>query len=251
MKKYILLILTFYLNLLTCFAQVHVAGKDSIQICYSIGSPGIGGQDHCISIWVENNSLFAQRICYSTFNDIHKYIGESTLQYISRHYQEKGIILELDTEKSQVQAIMRYYQENGLERLEHEEFRKQAILRHYQENNNYLVLDKCVEISKSKLDELIKIIHEIKTFISEGGVRPDGTIIVSTGGSNHYVIKDENGTFVIVDWLGHYNRSRDIEKVLGLKNYLRCPCVEDDLKQIKNNHKSAKRLSCPENKYTK
>ena len=51
------------------------------------------------------------------------------------------------------------------------------------------------------------------------------------------MITDKDGTVIIVDWLGHYDRSRDIEKALGLKSYLRCPCVENDLKQMKDKRK--------------
>ena len=216
-----------------CNAKEHKR-NDSIQICYCTGRSGslISGQDYCITIYFDNDAMFCKRVCYSIFTDMPKYIGESTIQYISHYYEEKGIILELDTEKSKEQAIMRYYQENGLQGLDHEEFRKQAILRHYQENDNFLILDERVEISKTQFNELIKIINEIKMFVSEGGVRPDGTMIITTGGSNHYVIKDKSGTVVIVDWLRQYNRRRDIEKALGLTMYLRCPCLEEDVKQM-------------------
>jgi len=221
-----------------CKAKEHER-KDSIRICYETGRSGsmIGGQDHCITIYFDSKIMFCKRICYSISTDIPRYIGEFTIQSISRYYQEKGIILELDTEKSKDQAIMRYYQENGLQGLDHEEFRKQAILRHYQENTNYLILDERVEISKSQFDELTKIINEIKAFVPEGIVRPDGTMIISTGGSNHYVIKDKSETAIIVDWFKRYDRSKDIEKVLGLTSYLRCPCLEEDLKQMNNNRK--------------
>ena len=215
-----------------CNAKEHER-KDSIQICYCTGRSGslIGGQDHCITIYFDNDVMFCKRKCYSIFTDMPKYIGESTIQYISCHYKAKGIVLELDTEKSKEQAIMRYYQENGLLGLDHEEFRKQAILRHYQENDNFLILDEHVEISKSQFEEIAKIINEIKAFVSEVGNNSD-EIVISTGGSSHYVIKDENGTTIIVDWLGRYNRSRDIEKALGLTSYLRCPCLEEDVKQM-------------------
>jgi len=230
MKKHIIILLTFCIVSI-CYAQEHIR-KDSIKICY-----GIGGLDHCLTIWIEDDLMFCKRICYSMSNDIGRYISEYSIQSISSHYQEKGIILELDNEKSKEQAAMRYYKENGLQGLEYESFIKQAILRHYKESNNFLILDECVEIRKSQFDELIVIINEIKSFISEGGVRPDGTVIVSTRGRNHYVIKDKSGTNIIVDWLGRYDRCKDIEKVLGLTSYLRCPCVEEDLKKINNNKK--------------
>ena len=205
MKKYILLILTFYMCSI-CLAQEYM-NKDNIQICYSKGSPGIGGQDHCLTIWFEDSLIFAQRICYSIF-DRHKYIEVDS----SGHY---GVDIDLS----------RYH-----------EVRKQAILRHYQESNNFLVLDERVEIDNSQFDELVKIINEIKAFVSEVGADSD-EIIISTKGRNHYVITDKDGTAIIVDWLGHYDRSRDIEKAFGLKSYLRCPCVEEDLKQMKNRRK--------------
>ncbi|GHT34768.1 hypothetical protein FACS189434_11500 [Bacteroidia bacterium] len=182
-----------------CFAQEH-RNKDNIQICYSIGSSGIGGQDHCITIWFEDSLIFAQRICYNSIFNRGRYIGADT-------------------------DISRYY-----------EIRKQAILRHYQESNDYLVLDERVEISKPQFDELIKIINEIKVFVSEVDTNSD-EIIISTKGSNHYVITDKDGTVIIVDWLGHYDRSRDLENAFGLKSYLRCPCVEKGLKQMNNSRK--------------
>ena len=188
MKAYILAMLVFYICPV-CFAQEH-EHKDSIQICYHIGAGGIGGQDHCIIIWFEKDLIFCQRICYSIFSDMRKYM--------------------IDTELST-----------------YEETKKQAILYHYQENRKYLILNERVEISKSQFDELIKIINEIKVYESE-------ETIISTTGGIHYMIKDKNGTTAIVDYSGRYNRRGDIEKVLGLKSYLRCPCVEEDLKQINN-----------------
>ena len=238
MKTKLLIMLVLFSHLI-CYAQKYI-NADNIRICYETGRGGsfIGGQDHCITIWHEDSLIFCKRICYSISNNIAKYSGEYSLQAISHYYQEKGILLDLDTEESKKQAVLRYYQENGLEGLDYNDFRKKAILRHYQENNNFLILDERVEISKFQFDELIIIINEIKAFVSEGGVRSDGTIIISTGGSNHYMIKDEHGTAIIVDWLGRYNRRRDIEKALGLTSYLRCPCLEEDLKQMGYNRKN-------------
>jgi hypothetical protein len=227
MKKHTFIMLFFCVYTI-CNAKSG-GNNDIIQICYSKGVDGIGGQDHCITIYFDDSLMFCQRICYSIFNDIPKYIEMSTIQAIARHYQENGIILKLDTEESKEQAVMRYYQENGLQGLGYKKYKKQAILRHYQENNNYMILDERVEINKSQFDRLIKIINEIKEYVSEGD-NPD-EIIINTSGGLHYMIKDESGTTVIIDWLGHYNRSGDIENVLGLKSYLRCPCVEKDLKQ--------------------
>ena len=197
MKMYILVILTFYMSSIY-FAQ-EIVNKDSIQICYYKGVDGIGGQDHCITIYFENDLIYCKRICYSIINNTFRYS---------------------DTELSG-----------------YREGQKQATLRHYQESNNYLILDEHVEISKSQFDELIKIINEIKAFV------PPDEIIINTSGGNRYVIKDKSGTTVIVDELGRYNRHRDIERVLGLKSYLRCPCVEEDLKQIHNSRKRGRRRS--------
>jgi len=199
MKKVNLIISALFIYF-TCVAQEYV-DKDSIQICYKKGSSGIGGYDNCVTIYFENDILFCKRVCYSIFNDMRKYI------------------VEADAELSQ------YY-----------EVREQAILRHYKESDNYLILDERVEISKFQFDELTKIINEIKAFVSEVGNNSD-EIIISTAGSSHFVIKDKSGTAIISDWLGRYNRKGDIENVLGLKSYLRCPCVEEDLKLINNNRK--------------
>ena len=144
----------------TCFAQEHV-NKDSIQICYSKVIDAIGGQDHCITIYFEGSSIFCQRICYSLFNDIHKYIDP---KLALSHYEES---------------------------------QKRAILRHYQESNNYLILDEQIEISKSQLDELVKIVDEIRLHVPKGKPDPD-EIIISTS-RIHYVIKDKSGTTVIFD----------------------------------------------------
>lgn len=183
-----------------CSISYTQENNDNIQICYSKGVPGIGGQDHCITIWFEDCLIYAQRICYNSIFNGSKYMGGGT-------------------------DISCYY-----------ELRKQAILRNYQENSNFLILDERVEINNSQLDEFIKIINEIKAFVSEVDTDSD-EIIISTGGSNHYVITDKDRTTIIVDWLGRYSRSRDIEKSLGLKSYLRCPCVEEGLKQINNSRK--------------
>ena len=196
MRNSILLILAFFMCSI-CFAQEYV-NNDSIQICYRKGVDGIGGQDHCLTIYFENDLIFCQRICYSIVNNTYRYS---------------------DTELSC-----------------YKDAKKQAILRHYQECNNYLILDERVEISKSQFDELIKIINEIKAYISEGENTDE--IIISTSGG-HYMIKDKSGATVIVDWLGCYNRCGDIESILGLKSYLRCPCVEEDLKQMNNRRKRA------------
>jgi hypothetical protein len=177
-----------------CFSQEPV-NKDSIQICYYKGVDGIGGQDHCITIWFEDGLIFCKRICYSVVNNMYRHS---------------------DTELSR-----------------YKEAKKQAILQHYQESNNYLILDKRVEVSKSQFDKLIKLINEIKAHVAKDD-NPNEIIISTSGG--HYMIKNENETIVIIDWLGRYNRRGDIEKVLGLKSYLRCPCVEKDLKQINNNN---------------
>ena len=199
MKKNILLILAFCIYSI-CFAQEHI-NKGNIQICYGIGSSGIGGQDHCITIWFEDSLIFAQRICYSIF-DRNKYIGTDTNTDLSRYY----------------------------------EVRKQAILHHYQESRDFLILDERVKISNAQFDEFIKIINEVKVFTSEVNTNSD-EVIISTRGSNHYVMTDKDGTTIIVDWLGHYDRSRDVEKALGLKSYFRCPCVEKDLKEMKKSRK--------------
>jgi hypothetical protein len=182
-----------------CSAQEHINKKDSIQLCYRREVDGIGGQDHCITIYFEDSIMFCKRICYSMFTNLGKYI---------------------DTE------------------LSYQESRKQAILRHYQESNNYLVLDERVEISKHQLDELLKIIDEIKAFVPTGKSEPNEIII--SAAEICYLIKDKSRTTFIRDWNARYNRSRDIEKALGLKSYLRCPCVEEDLKQI---NKRKKKLS--------
>jgi len=108
-----------------------------------------------------------------------------------------------------------------------------AILRHYEESTNYLILDELVEISKFQLEELIKITNEIKKYLPEARSNPD-EIIINTGGSISYMIKNKNRTTVVFDWHRRYDRSRDIEKVLGLQSYLRCPCLEEDLKQMNN-----------------
>ena len=238
MKKLTLLIL-FFSACSICFAQKHQRDA-TIQIFYSVGSPGIGGLDHRVTIWFENDLIFAQRVCFSVFNNIGKYIGEFTMQVIQQFYQEKGIFLDVESEEFKTQAVLRFYQEyDGLGKLDHDGFRKQAILRHYQENDDYLILDERVEISKSQFGEFMVIISEIKTVELEERVRPDGTIIISTGGSNHYVMKDEDGTTVIMDWFRSYNRNRDIENVLGFRSHMRCPCVEKDI--IENSESRSRR----------
>jgi hypothetical protein len=35
---------------------------------------------------------------------------------------------------------------------------------------------------------------------------------------NHYVIKDENGTTVVIDWLGKFNKCGLIEGILDFNN---------------------------------
>jgi len=196
MKIYILQIVAFFMSSI-CFAQEN---KDSIQICYSLSKDAIGGFDHCLTIYFEDNSIFCKRICYSKLNNI------------------------------------RSYYDAELELNNFEEARKQAVLRHYRENSNYLVLDERVEINKSQFDELLKIIDEIKLFVPKGKTYPD-EIIISTA-EIRYLINDKNGITFVIDWNARYDRSRDIEKALGLKSYLRCPCVEEDLKQMNNRGKN-------------
>jgi len=180
-----------------CFAQENVS-ENSLQICYRKGVDGIGGQDHCITIYFENDSIFCKRICYKVEGNTYRHS---------------------DTELSR-----------------YNEAKIQAILRHYQESNNYLILDERKEISKFQFEELVKIINALKAYVTEGESTDE--IIISTSGG-HYMIKDKSGTIVIVDWLGRYNRYRDIEKVLGLTSYLRCPCVVEDLNQRNNSQKKA------------
>ena len=155
-------------------------------------------QDHCIKIWFEDSLIFVQRICYSIFNRIKFVESDTNLRCFNK-------------------------------------IRKQSILHHYQENDNFLILDERIEINNSQLQELGKIINEIKMFASKNNINE---VIINTAGWNHYVIKDKNGTTIIVDWFGYYDRSRDIERALGLKSYLRCPCVEKDLKQRGYNRKN-------------
>jgi hypothetical protein len=108
MKASILLISTFSICSF-CFAQEHLS-EDSIQLCYQIGS-----RDHRVTIYFEGTSFFCQRICYiMSNNSIGKYVQESLIQSIFLHYQEKGIVLDLNTEESRMQAIRRYYSEYDL-----------------------------------------------------------------------------------------------------------------------------------------
>ena len=194
MKDYILAMAIFYMCSMCsiCFAQEHLS-KDSIpiiQICYNRRVGGIGGQDHCVNIYIENDFMYCQRICYSIVNHMYR------LSNTELNYKEAKI---------------------------------QSILRHYQENNNYLILNGRVAVNKSQFDELIKIINEIKTHVPEDYNSDD--IIISTSGG-HSLIKEKNETVVIIDWLGRYDRRVDIERILWLNSYLRCPCVEEDLKQM-------------------
>lgn len=181
-----------------CFAQEHDA-KDSIQICYRVGADGIGGYDHCVTLYAEDSLMYCKRVCYSKIVNMRKYMD---VEFELSHYEES---------------------------------KNQALLRHYQESSDYLILDERVEINKSQFDEFIRIIDEIKMYASERKSDTD-EIIISTGGMSDYVIKDKSGTIVISGVLG-YNRRGDIEKTLGLESYLRCPCVEKDLKQMENNKK--------------
>ena len=186
-----------------CFAQEN-KNEDSIQLCYSVSIDAIGGLDHCLTISFEDSLMFCKRVCYSKLNNIRPYYNAE------------------------------------LELSNFEETRKQAVLRHYRENSNYLVLDERVEINKFQFDLLLKIIEEIKMFVPKGKLNSD-EIIISTA-NIYYVIKDTSGTAVIRDWNARYDRSRDIEKALGLKSYLRCPCVEEDLKQMNNNSRNRRKL---------
>ena len=179
-----------------CFAQENKNGE-SIQICYSVGMDAIGGIDHCLTIFFEDSLMFCKRICYSKINNI------------------------------------RLYYDAELELSNFEESRKQAVLRHYKENSHYLILDERAEINKSQFDLLLKIIEEIKIFVPKGKLYPD-EIIISTA-EICYLINDKDGITFIRDWNARYDRSRDIEKALGLKSYKRCPCVEEDVKQMNNN----------------
>ncbi|MCL2412613.1 MAG: hypothetical protein FWC98_00560 [Bacteroidales bacterium] len=126
----------------------------------------------------------------------------------------------------------------------HEKAVEYAILRHYENSNNFLILDERVEISKAQLNELIKIINEIKEHLPEARFRSEEEIIISTAGNIVYVIKDETGTTVVFGWHRRYNydRSRDIEKTLGLKSYMRCPCLEKDLEQMGKSQNRRRRL---------
>ncbi|MDR2424559.1 MAG: hypothetical protein LBD59_07530 [Prevotellaceae bacterium] len=201
MKYNILLLLAFCMCSI-CFAKKHDA-KDSIQICYRANLDAIGGYDHCITLYFDDSLIYCKRICYSML------------------------------------ISLRTYMDAGLEMSKYEENQKQAILRHYQESSNYLVLDERVEVNKYQLDKFFKIIDEIKAFVPKGKSNPD-EIIISTA-NIYYVIKDTSETTVIKDWNARYNRRTDIEKVLGLKSYLRCPCVEKDLKQMDNNQRRRRR----------
>ena len=52
MKTYVLLIISVFYICSNCFGQKYI-DKDSIQIYYYKGVDGIGGQDHCITIYFE------------------------------------------------------------------------------------------------------------------------------------------------------------------------------------------------------
>jgi hypothetical protein len=165
-------------------------GQGDIQICYRKSSSVIGSQNHCVTIWFDDNSIFVQRICYKSMANV------------------RG--LPLTDFKSYDKA------------------KKQAILNHYQNSGDLLILDERVEISNSQFDELIKVINEIRELgsVVEGSV---DEIIIRTGGFDHYMIKNNNEAVIIIDWIGSINRGRDIEKALGLQSFLRCPCVVSGL----------------------
>ena len=182
-----------------CFAQEN-KNEDSIQLCYSVSIDAIGGLDHCLTISFEDSLMFCKRVCYSKLNNLRPYYNAE------------------------------------LELSNFEEARKQAVLRHYRENSNYLVLDERVEINKFQFDLLLKIIEEIKMFVPKGKLNSD-EIIISTA-EIRYLINDKDGITIIRDWNARYDKSKDIEKILGLKRYYRCPCVEEDVKQTNYNRKN-------------
>lgn len=196
MKEYILLLFSFFMFSI-CFGQKHI-GQGDIQICYRKSSSVVGGQDHCVTIRFDDNSIFVQRICYKSMANVGG--------------------LPLTDFKSYDKA------------------KKQAILNHYQNSDDFLILDERVEISNSQFDEFVKVINEIRAFGSEVEGSVD-EIIIRTGGFDHYMIKNNNEAVIIIDWIGIVNRGRDIEKALGLQSFLRCPCVEAGLKQMNNGKK--------------
>lgn len=177
--------------------------KDTIQVYYNTGKVGgaIGGQDHCVTIWTNMDSvIFCQRKCYGI-------LPEEKQKY------NNGIPSHIDT--TFTQELYQITQEK-------------AISHFYQNNNNFIILDTLVEIDQSQFEQFTKIIDEIIAFGKVNDVRYSEELIVSTK-RNHYMIKKNNNVSIIIDWFGCYDRSRDIEKSLSLKRYSQCPCIIKDL----------------------
>ena len=183
--------------------------EDSIQVYYHTGKMGgaIGGQDHSVKIWKKEGVIFCQRKCYGLFNNNKK--------------DDNSILNSIDT--TLTQELYQMTQEK-------------AILQFYQENSNFIILDEYVKIDQSQFDKFTKIIDEIIAFGTENDIKVSNELIVSTK-RNHYLIKKNNKIFIIIDWFGCYDKSKDIEKCLGLKSYSRCPCIINDLsKAPSRNH---------------
>ncbi len=200
MKAYILLALCISVNSIN-FGQ-NFQLNDSIQVHYNTGRMGgaIGGQDHSVTIWIEGGFIYCQRKCYSMFNDKLRQ-NDTRLSYIDSTFTQE-----------------RY-----------QKYQRDAILQFYQDNDNFIILDDRVKISQSQFDKFIKIVDEIRAFNSENNLSTSEEILIITTKRNHYVIRSNDKNVVIIDWFGHYDRSKDIEKSLGLKSYSRCPCVIDDI----------------------
>lgn len=207
MKNLLLLLLLCISTYLMGIAQNYDL-RDTIQVYYNTGKVGgaIGGQNHCVTIWNNMDGIiFCQRKCYGILSDEEQKLGNGILNHIDTTFTQE--LYQITQEK--------------------------AILHFYNNNNNFIILDTLVKIDQSQFEQFIRIIDEIITFGEVNDARCSEELIVSTK-RNHYMIKKNNNISIIIDWFGRYDRSRDIEKSLGLKRYSRCPCIIKDLNNIPN-----------------
>lgn len=94
---------------------------------------------------------------------------------------------------------------------------QQSLLRYYQyqeQNNNYQIIDCQKKISGLQLDSLLNLLNEIKSYKSEEGISPS---------VSHYMIKDNEGTVIVIDRLGKYNKCGEIERIIAFDNKMFFP----------------------------
>jgi hypothetical protein len=155
-----------------------------------------------------NGALIIQTQCYPDCTiQVYYHHGVDGIGGIERRitvcYSDSGIVCQFAEMNT---GMYRAYLNTDTAREKSMEY---AIQRYYQENeNNYQMLEANVKISNSQSTNFLKILDEIKNYKPEDGI--------STS-LNYYLIKDKEGSTIIIDCLGQYNRCADIENALGLR----------------------------------